>query len=303
MKSYSVITKKELSKKFNDFICCDLAEFAGMLLFGSEFKNNAITFVTENEDVLNRYLYLAEKCGVKTIQRKTTARTVRYFSVIDNIDDISEKLEFLDSATNLMRYKISPFIIERDCCRRAFVRGSFMGGGTVIDPNKNYNLELITPYLGLSNDMLALLKDEGFEFKTVIRKSKYVIYTKKSETIEDFLTYIGAFTAQMNLINVKIEKEVRNGYIRTINGENANYDKTIQASIKQIQAIEIIKNNNKMDILSPELQEICDLRIKYKDVSLTALGQLLDPPLGKSGVNHRLKKITEIAEKIENGEL
>ena len=303
MKSYSVMTKNELSKKVNENNCCDFAEFAGMLLFGSDFKNNKIQFVTENEDVLLRYVFLAKKCGVETVERKTSAKTVRFVSTINNIDDISEKLELIDNSTNLIRYRISSFLIDRDCCRRAFVRGAFMGGGTVIDPNKNYNIEIITPYLGLCNDIMELLKNEGFDFKTVVRRSKYVIYTKKSEEIEDFLTYMGAFSAQMNLINVKIEKEVRNSYNRTINGVNANYDKTIQASVLQIQAINTIKENGKTDMLSPELQEICDLRVKYKDLSLADLGKLLDPPLGKSGVNHRLKKIMELAEKIDKGEL
>ena len=303
MKSYSVTTKNELSKKVNDNVCCDFSEFAGMLLFGSDFKNNIIKFVTENEDVLKRYVFLANKCGIKTTESKTSAKTVRFVSTINNIDDISEKFELIDYSTNLVRYRISPFIIERECCRRAFVRGAFMGGGTVIDPNKNYNIEIITPYLGLCNDMIELLKNECFDFKTVVRRSKYVIYTKKSEEIEDFLTHMGAFSAQMSLINVKIEKEVRNSNNRAINSVNANYDKTIQASVLQIQAINTIKENDMIKFLSPELKEICDLRVKYKDLSLADLGKLLNPPLGKSGVNHRLKKIMELAEKIEKGEL
>lgn len=152
--------------------------------------------------------------------------------------------------------------------------------------------------MGLHNDFLKFSEKAGFAFKTVVRKSKYVIYTKKSDAIEDFLSFIGAFNAQMKLINIKINKEIRNGFNRSINIENANYDKTVDASVKHVRAIEIIQNKIGLDELPSDLREIALLRMANKSMSLQELGKLLCPPLGKSGVNHRLKKIMDISEKL-----
>lgn len=301
MKSFSEQTKNELFKKENSDSCCDFAEFAGMMLFGSNITLKRIRFATENEDVLERYITLADKFGVNVGVTRTSDLSARCLAVISNKDEISalvKRLDIIDSVTNSIKYRISDELIRKNCCVRAFVRGAFMGGGTVIDPKKAYNLEIITPYMGLHDEFLKLLSDSGFEFKTVVRKSKYVLYTKKSDVIEDFLSFIGAFNAQMELINIKIDKEIRNGFNRSINIENANYDKTVDASVRHVQAIGIIQEKMGLDELPPDLREIAVLRLANKSMSLQELGKLLSPPLGKSGVNHRLKRIIEISEKL-----
>lgn len=175
-----------------------------------------------------------------------------------------------------------------------------MGGGTVIDPKKNYNLEIITPYMGLSQNLIKLFSECGFAFKTVMRKSKYVLYLKNGEAIQDFLSYIGAYGAQMELINIMIEKEIRNDVVRSVNSESANFDKTVVAAVRQIQAINIIDEKLGIDELPEDLREIAKLRLENSAMSLGELGKRLNPPLGKSGVNHRLKKIEEIAEKLKD---
>ena len=301
MKSFSEFTKNELFKKDNSNDCCDFAELSGMMLFGSNITLKRIRFATENEDVLERYITLADKFDMKVGVTRTSDLSSRCLAVISDKDDISrlaERLGIIDSATGLIKYRISDKIIKNECCVRAFVKGAFLGGGTVIDPKKAYNLEIITPYMGLHNDFLDLLTKSGFEFKTVMRKSKYVLYTKRSEVIEDFLSFIGAFNAQMELINIKIDKEIHNSFNRSINIESANYDKTIDASVKHIKAIEKIENKIGLDELPPDLKEIAILRLDNKSMSLQELGKLLNPPLGKSGVNHRLKKIIEISESL-----
>lgn len=301
MKSFSEFTKNELFKKDNSNDCCDFAELSGMMLFGSNITLKRIRFATENEDVLERYITLADKFDMKVGVTRTSDLSSRCLAVISDKDDISrlaERLGIIDSATGLIKYRISDEIIKNECCVRAFVKGAFLGGGTVIDPKKAYNLEIITPYMGLHNDFLDLLTKSGFEFKTVMRKSKYVLYTKRSEVIEDFLSFIGAFNAQMELINIKIDKEIHNSFNRSINIESANYDKTIDASVKHIKAIEKIENKIGLDELPPDLKEIAILRLDNKSMSLQELGKLLNPPLGKSGVNHRLKKIIEISESL-----
>ena len=208
MKSFSEFTKNELFKRDNSNDCCDFAELSGMMLFGSNITLKRIRFATENEDVLERYITLADKFDMKVGVTRTSDLSSRCLAGISDKDDISrlaERLGIIDSATGLIKYRISGEVIKNECCVRAFVKGAFLGGGTVIDPKKAYNLEIITPYMGLYNDFLDLLTKSGFEFKTVMRKSKYVLYTKRSEVIEDFLSFIGAFNAQMELINIKID--------------------------------------------------------------------------------------------------
>ena len=186
---------------------------------------------------------------------------------------------------------IEEALVSKDCCRRAFLKGAFLSGGTVIDPRKNYNLELITPCLSLHEELKHLLKEAGFAFKSVTRKNKYVLYLKNSEAISDFLSYMGAFQAQMELLNVKIEKEIRNDFNRAANGETANIEKAINAAISQIQAIVKLDETVGLDNIPEELREVALLRLKHKDLSLSELGKLMQPPLSKSGVNHRMKKL------------
>lgn len=294
MKTFSEETKEELYKLDNMLSCCDRAEYAGMLLFGAAINRNSIQFVTENKDVLSCYVALGRKNGMKPLVNQTAKGTGRYTA--ENVDityimQLLNDFRLIDAETGVVRYRIEPDLVEKECCRRAFIRGAFMSGGTVIDPRKNYNLEIITPYMGLSRDMAEVLEKSGFSFKQVIRKSKYVLYLKNSEMISDFLTYMGAFKAQMELLNIKIEKEINNDFNRAANSAGANLDKTITASVEQVRKIEEIEKTVGLDSLPEDLREVALLRLKHKALSLSELGALMNPPLSKSGVNHRMKKI------------
>ncbi len=298
MKSFSQLTKEELYKSENTRSCCDHAEHAGLLLFGAAITRKSIKFVTENQDVLSTYVALSQRVGMEPKVHQTTEGAPRYMAEYQDAATILQllhDLQLIDAGTGVIRYRIAPNVIERECCRRAFMKGAFLGGGTVINPQKNYNLELVTPYLGLSRDMQQLVTQEGFAFKSVRRKSKYVLYLKNSESISDFLSYMGAFQAQMELLNIKIEKEIRNDFNRTANSETANLEKTINASVKQVQAIERIQKTVGLESLPDDLREIAQLRLAHKELSLSELGALLHPPLTKSGVNHRLKKLMQYA--------
>lgn len=301
MQTFSELTKEELYKDENQSACCDLAELAGMFLLGSTISHNAVKLVTENGDVLARLCDLCTKLRISIEMRQENDAVSRYTVTVTDKEQIRRllnDLELIDSATGLIRYAISPIFTQNECCERAFIKGAFMGGGTVIDPNKNYNLELVTPHLKLSRQLFCLLEKNGFTFKTVQRKSKYVLYTKNSEVILDFLTYVGAYRAQMELINIKIEKEIRNDFNRSVNSETANLEKTIAASVRQIQAIEKIDKKIGIDELPSELAVLARLRLEHRSTSLGELGGMLNPPLGKSGVNHRFNKILSIAEKL-----
>ncbi len=191
---------------------------------------------------------------------------------------------------------IDPIVIRKECCRRSLVRGAFLSCGTVIDPKKNYNLELVIPTDTLCRELKELLNKEGFAFKTVMRKGKSILYLKNSEAISDFLMYMGAYQSQMELINIKIEKELRNDFNRAANSETANLEKTINAAVSQIQVIDTIQKTVGLDNLPKELKEIALLRLAHKDLSLSELGARMNPPLSKSGVNHRLKKLMKVIE-------
>ncbi len=201
-----------------------------------------------------------------------------------------ENLSILDKEGRIS-YHLDPELVAADCCRRAWMKGAFLSGGTVIDPKKNYNLELVTPHQALCEDTLKLLQEEGFPFKAITRKNKYVLYLKNSEAIADFLSFIGAFQAQMEVLNVKIEKEIRNDFNRTANSETANLEKTINAAVDQMKAILAIRERMGLESLPEDLREVAELRLKHKEMSLSELGKLCNPPLSKSGVNHRLKRI------------
>ncbi len=294
MKTFSEMTKEEINKIVNKRSCCDKAEFAGLLLFGATITEKSIRFVTENKDVLDRYIALGEKEGAVINIKKSNEKAVRYTA--ENRDStfimsILNEMRLIDFSTGIIRYKIDSVLIERECCRKAFIRGAFMSGGTVINPRKNYNVEIITPYMGLSLDMKDILLRAGFDFKSIVRKSKYVLYMKNSDTISDFLSYLGAFQSQMEMLNVKIEKEMNNDLNRTLNRENANLDKTINASIEQVKVIEEIDKKIGIENLPEDLREIAILRLENKAMSLNELGKLMNPPLSKSGVNHRIKKL------------
>lgn len=298
MKSFSRLTKEELYKLDNKEHCCDIAEHAGFILFGANISRTSVRYVTENPDVIGRYVSISRKIGIEPVVKQINDGTARYTAEIADgvlILQLLADLGLIDAETGLVKHRIHNGILEKECCRRAFLKGAFMSGGTVIDPRKNYNLEIVTPYFHLSRDLRELVQQIGFPFKSVMRKSKYVLYLKNSDSISDFLSYMGAFKSQMELLNIKIEKEIRNDFNRTANSETANIVKTINASVEQIKAIERVDKIFGIDSLPEDLREIAQLRLKYKDLSLTELGTLTHPPLSKSGVNHRMKKIIDMA--------
>ena len=300
MKSFSGMVKEELCLTDNEFDCCNMAEYMGMILFGALISEKSVRFQTGNSDVLNKYISLGKDFGLETVSRKTgggaAARYSAELSDSDKIRWILDCLKLLDPSIGVIRYRIFRGIIKSDCCRRAFVKGAFLSGGTVINPNKNYKLEFVTPYLGLSRDMADLLRECGFEFKSTVRKSKYVLYIRNSEAISDFLAFMEAFKSQMSLLNIKIEKEIHNDFNRSVNIETANLEKTIEASVKQVYAITKLDKTVGIKNLPDDLRETALLRLEHKELSLSELGMLMNPPMTKSGINRRMKKLIDMAQ-------
>lgn len=194
---------------------------------------------------------------------------------------------------------IDPLVVASDCCKRAYLRTAFICCGSVTNPEKTYHLEFVNNDYYHALNLKELIAYFGIEAKIIERKNHYVVYLKEGEQIVDMLNLITAHKALMEYENKRILKEVRNNVNRIVNCETANLNKVVSASVKQREAIEYIKEKVGFSRLSPQLEEVARVRLENPDLSLKELGALLNPPVGKSGVNHRLKKICEIAQQLK----
>ena len=290
-KSFSQQTKETLCAIEVKSRCCAVSEMLATALFSSKTENGEIKIMAENEFLVKRLELLSKKFfGSFEYKRLKNCFICR----------LPGKLRLAETAAENGSGIISvpQAVFDKECCRSAFLRGAFLSGGTITDPKKHYNIEFVTQSKALSEAMARILNEAGLEFKPAKRKSVYVLYTKNSEVICDLLTYMGAFKAQMEILNIKIEREVRNELNRVANGETANMDKIITASIRQIRAIEKIEQTIGIEGIPEELREVAALRKSNKDLSLEELGKKLVPQLSKSGVNHRMKKIIDIASSL-----
>lgn len=229
-----------------------------------------------------------------------------YMVVIDESMGVRELLSTtgifkeVDGIMNL-DYSIEKEMIESDETKRAYIRGAFLGGGSISNPEKTYHLEFVTHSEEYANELCKLINSFGLNSKVIQRKNSHIIYIKEGEQIVDLLNILGAHTCLLELENIRIKKEMRNNVNRLVNCETANLSKTVNAAVRQVESIELIKSSVGFQRLPKNLQEIAELRLQYPEESLKELGEMLDPPIGKSGVNHRLRKIEKIAEEIRSG--
>ena len=188
--------------------------------------------------------------------------------------------------------------MQKDCCKKSFIRGAFIAAGSISDPNKFYHYEIVCDYeedAECLKDMLCFFK---LDAKITQRKNSYIVYMKEGSYITDALNLMGAYVSQMDLYNVMILKEMRNDVNRKVNCETANLNKTISAAVKQTRDIEYIRDTVGLSSLKEGLYQVAKIRLEHQDMNLKDIGALLDPPVGKSGVNHRLRKISELADEI-----
>lgn len=299
--SFSSDVKNEILSVDFENDCCVHAFAYGMMLFSRAFSYYDMSLLTEHSGIAEKYLQLMKSvCGVNPKVVKSDAGKFKV-----EVTTKEERLKVLetfgyDRKSGASRLNWGNFSDE--CCKTAFLKGAFLTCGTVNDPNKNYHLEFVVPYLNLSRDLKLFINDYdqlSVVPKSITRNSNYVIYFKDSESIEDLLTVMGAFNSALEIMGVKMYKDVRNNVNRKLNFENANLDKTIDAASKQIDAIVHIKKTVGLGYLSDELREIAELRYENPDMSLRELGEMLNVPLSRSGVNHRLTKICNIAKQIK----
>lgn len=276
--------------------CCSSAELCAYIMLLGKFNNGFVDITVEDKFLSDRISALC----FKVLKQSGEPLKLRggYSIILENKGKTKEKYGFLFSE----KKDEEPFdfkldnIYKKSCCIAAFLRGAFIASGTLMNPEKSYNLEISAKNKKTAQAVSALAFKLGVELKTAVRKGRAVLYVKNSDTICDVLTYIGAHNAQMEILNLKIERELRSDLNRSSNGEIANMDKTIKASISHIAAIEKIENKMGLDALGEELCETARLRKEHRDLSIDALAKKHSTPISKSGVNHRLKKIIKIAE-------
>ena len=301
--SFSADVKAELCRLPLHKKCCQAAEIYGVLLYCNTFSAQEIRIVTESRPFAQRAEKLFrrvfswsfdETAGLESGEGKALLR----------IRD-PKKLEavfarFGYERGGVLAQHINLSLLEQDCCRVAFLRGAFLAGGSVTDPRKHYHLELCTSHYNVSNEAVALLHEMGFTPGRLRRGGSYVCYFKQSETVEDLLTTLGAGLSAMEMMNAKVEKDMRNTVNRKVNCDTANVEKTVAAAQEQLLAIRRLESSGRLETLGEKLREAARLRLAHPEASLTELASLAEPPLTKSGLSHRLRKLCEIAEEVDS---
>lgn len=301
--SFSSQIKDEIIKSSDLPDCCRHAMAYGMLLFGRSFNLSEISLLTDNGAVAEKYAELAEKVsGIKG--RKTVSQAGKYTIDFEKDEDRRKILTAFSLSGKEVVQRIDRGNLSNDsggetgemgCCDISFIKGAFLSCGTASDPNKSYHIEFVVSYKMLSLDLMKLLNDYGIKAKHMVRRYVNVIYIKDSESIEDLLALMGAHNSALEVMNIKIYKDLRNITNRRINFENANLSKTASAAFDQIQAIETIKEKGIYPTLSDEMKQIVNIRYENPDASLRDIGEKCSPALSRSAVNHRLKKLIALA--------
>ncbi len=310
--SFSLKVKDELTGVIPAARHCQIAELAALIgMCGHIYttRMGATFFRISSEN-----MHLAAKC--QTLIRKAFGYEsdvmVRYNTDTKNriyimsVYDAEVAIKILlatrlmnnDGSINRDMSLVNTVPINNMCCKRAFLRGAFLAGGSISDPEKSYHLEIVSPGINKAHQIMETARAFELDARVVERRRYYVVYLKEGSQIVDMLNVMGAYVSLMDLENVRILKEVRNSINRQVNCETANLGKTISAAVKQIEDINYIKDNVGLDSLNEELAATARLRLQYPDTPLKDLGTLLVPAVGKSGVNHRLRKISQIAEEL-----
>lgn len=313
--TFSSRIKQELSRtEINDIFSAKAETAALVRTMGyvtlKGFNKMEIEFSTENAAVARRIFKLLKTAFDITTQVSVekTNRLKKHNNYIIKIDDNISKIFLQETGIadkenfNIMTFDfgVPKDLVINESSRRAYIKGAFMGCGSVSDPEKSYHAEFVSNREVHSQGICKLLEGFGINGKTIFRKNYYVTYIKESEQISDLLALMGANNAVLNFENVRAVKETRNQINRVINCETANLDKIVDTSMRQINSIKILKKHKAIDKLPDHLRELAYLRLKHTNASLKELGEMLNPPLGKSGVNHRLRKVEEIAKDFED---
>ena len=294
--SFSSNIKEELERSISRGRHCQMAEVAAMISLLGKVKNDGnnhdfIQVSSENMAIIRKLFTLLKKAfKIKVVievrKQMYGKRTPIYILKIPYREDFFQNCN-------------SPDLIH-SCCKRAYIRGAFLSVGSIADPLKSYHMEFVTNSLQRAQMLVNTINSFDVDAKIIQRKTNYVVYLKEGSQIVELLNVMEAHNALMELENVRILKDVRNQVNRKVNCETANITKTVSASVKQMQDIELLRTKMGLENLPSTLEEMARIRVEYPDVALKELGELLNPPVGKSGVNHRLRKLSNMAEELRN---
>lgn len=273
--SFSSEVKEELFNHIGKSRHCQIAEMAAIMAWESD---NSLT--DEKKYILFRHLCDTESIDGSSMQKM--------YEAVKMWDD--------ESGIPILRDTVDGLLIQQGCCKRAYIRGAFLAAGSISDPEKSYHFEIVCRTMEQAKQLQEIVNSFDVDAKIVERKKHFVVYLKEGSQIVDILNVMEAHIALMNLENVRILKEMRNSVNRKVNCETANISKTVNAAVKQLEDIIYIRDTLGFETLPEGLREIAELRLEYPEAPLKELGTYLNPPVGKSGVNHRLRKISTIAE-------
>ena len=311
--SFSQSAKNEICRIKDKEKCCHMAELSAIIKTTGTINLNGqhnigFKVSTESPAIARRVYSLIKGCfsiqPEVLVKKNKQLKKNNVYMIIVSYDrggfDILKSCGILsatEKGINIV-YGIKQSLVKNNCCKRAYIRGAFLGGGSVTNPEKTYHLEFVAHVKEHADDLSDLINTFELNSKVIQRKNNYIVYLKEGEQIVDLLNIIGAHSSLLSLENVRIFKEMRNNVNRLVNCETANLSKTVNASVRQVECIKLIKNTVGLKKLPPSLRQIAEVRINNPDSSLKELGEMCDPPIGKSGVNHRLRKLEQFAEEL-----
>lgn len=294
--SFSLEVKQELSKinslADKNNVKCELMGY--LVTSNTSVQKNKVRFSTESQYNINRFSKLLNNLGFVNYDIKIQRNMYSIFINKNDIQELIRAEENINIANEILSYFLKSEILEK-----AFIRGTFLGSGTINNPEKKYHLEIFLKNLETAKYIIEILKKYSIDFKILERSKKYAIYTKEGEEISKFLALMGASASVLKFEEIRVYRDIKNNINRKVNCETANLNKIVNSSVKQINDIKYIKEKGKFNELSEQLKEIAIVRIENPDMSLEELGKLLKKPIGKSGVNHRLRKIQKIVEELK----
>ena len=300
--SFSAKAKAEVCKTFPSKRCCALAEAFGVLLFCNCFSNASVRIITESRDFAEMLPKLFKKAF--DLEFDMLPRPDAVGKLVFQIHD-EEKLplimeEYGFDPESTLSLHINLPVVEEDCCKAAFLRGAFLAGGSVTDPGKGYHMELATSHQIVAREGYALMQEVlGFYPKTAARGGGQVLYLKQNDMICDFLTYLGAPVASMGIMEARLEKELNNKVNRRCNCDDANTSKVVEAAQEQLAAIRILRQRGQLSQLPQKLQQAAYAREENPEASLTELAGMMEPPITKPAMNHRLKKLVQLTQEAD----
>jgi len=308
--SFAAETKRELTQLKPD-ACCAKAELAALIRMNGSIsianRHMNLDISTENAAIARRIYTLIKSVfdypAEVLVRRKMRLKKNNVYIVRmkEHAQVMLENLKIVNSSLMFTR-KIDPALIEKECCKRGYLRGAFLAGGSINHPESSYHLEIFSSYEEHIESLAELMNRYELNAKMLPRKNGFILYIKEGEKITEFLSLIGAHQALLYFEDIRIVKDMRSSVNRLVNCETANLNKTVGAAIKQVENIRLIEKEIGLDQLPKKLQEIAEVRLQHPDATLKELGELITgEAISKSGINHRFRKIAAIAEQIRKG--